>query len=157
MRWAVLSAYAMLAIAACDTAEPMLIQDRHIVGDAIPVPLTQIAGDPQRGLAVFLDRDGAHCLLCHAVEGLDAPFQGNLAPSLTGVGRRLTEGQIRLQVADARRVVPDTIMPSYYRIDGLNQVMAGHRGSPVLSAQQVEDLTAYLVTLRAPTMDDKHD
>lgn len=73
---------------------------------------------------------------------------GDLGPSLAGVGSRLSAGQIRLRIVDAMRLNPDTIMPSYYRVDGLNQVAEAWRGKPVLSAQQIEDAIAYLQTLR---------
>ena len=73
---------------------------------------------------------------------------GNLAPPLGGVGARLGEGQLRLRIVDSMRLNPQTIMPSYYRVDGLNRVAAVWRGKPVLTAQQVEDTVAYLLTLR---------
>ena len=73
---------------------------------------------------------------------------GNLAFPLSGVGARLSAGQLRLRIVDFMRLNRDTIMPSYYRIDGLNQVAAAVRGKPVLTAQQVEDTVAYLLTLR---------
>ena len=73
---------------------------------------------------------------------------GNLAPPLGGAGARLSEGQLRLRIVDSMRLNPQTIMPSYYRVDGLNQVAAALRGKPVLTAQQVEDVVAYLLTLR---------
>ena len=73
---------------------------------------------------------------------------GNLAAPLGGVGARLGEGQLRLQIVDSMRLNPQTIMPSYYRVDGLNRVAATFRGKPVLTAQQIEDVVAYLLTLR---------
>jgi sulfur-oxidizing protein SoxX len=73
---------------------------------------------------------------------------GNLASPLAGVGARFGEGRLRLQIVDSMRLNPQTIMPSYYRVDGLNQVAAALRGKPVLTAQQVEDVVAYLLTLR---------
>jgi sulfur-oxidizing protein SoxX len=73
---------------------------------------------------------------------------GNLASPLAGVGTRLSEGQLRLRIVDSARLNRDTIMPSYYRVDGLNQVAAAWRGKPILTAQQIEDAVAYLRTLR---------
>ncbi|MEM7767575.1 MAG: sulfur oxidation c-type cytochrome SoxX [Pseudomonadota bacterium] len=134
-------------LAGCAQADAPLVPDSAIVADTLPQPLTDTPGDPIRGLSVFLDQEKGHCVLCHAVQGLDAPFQGNLAPDLGRVADRLSPGQLRLQVADARRIVPGTIMPSYYRTDGLYRVASGYRQSPVLSAQEVEDVTAYLLTL----------
>lgn len=73
---------------------------------------------------------------------------GNLAQPLSGVGARLGAGQLRLRIVDASLLNRDTIMPAYYRVSGLNQVAAAYRGRPILSAQQVEDVVAYLLTLR---------
>ncbi|MEM8920546.1 MAG: sulfur oxidation c-type cytochrome SoxX [Pseudomonadota bacterium] len=102
----------------------------------------------QRGRGVFVDREGGHCLLCHSVSGLDAPFQGDLAPDLAGVGARLSLGQIRLQIVDAALINPDTIMPSYYRTHGFHQVGNSYAGAPALSSQDVEDLAAFLASLK---------
>ncbi|RIJ24573.1 sulfur oxidation c-type cytochrome SoxX [Henriciella barbarensis] len=116
----------------------------EITGDGIAAPLLGLQGDPERGKAVFAEREQGHCVLCHAVEGLDAEFQGNVGPALTGVGARLSDGQIRLRIADAQSLWPDTLMPSYYRAGGLNQVAPAYAGEPALTAQQIEDLVAYL-------------
>ena len=107
-----------------------------------------LSGDAARGLDVFVEREQGHCVLCHAVESLDTDFQGNVGPALTGIGSRLTPGQIRLRVADAQRIWPQTVMPSYYRTGGLNQVGRDYRNQPALSAQQIEDLVAYLSGLK---------
>lgn len=121
-----------------------------VSGDSIPAPLTAAAPDAGRGRAAFLDRDRGHCLLCHAVAELDEPFQGNIGPSLTGVGARLTAGQLRLRVVDASRLNPNTIMPPYFRTENLHDVQAEFRNKPVLTAQEVEDVIAYLGTLEMP-------
>lgn len=110
-------------------------------------PLEGRTGDAWRGEAVFAEREQGHCVLCHAVAGLDANFQGNVGPDLSDVGSRLTAAQIRLRVADAQRIWPQTVMPSYYRTGGLNQVGTSYAGEPALSAQQIEDLVAYLSAL----------
>ncbi len=120
----------------------------QIVGDAIPKPLTAEPGDPTRGRKLVVDRDAAGCVLCHAVPG--ESLSGNIAPTLAGAGSRLSPAQLRLRVVDSTRVVPNTPMPAYYRIDGLKQVAAAYRGKPVLSAQEVEDVVAYLATLEGP-------
>lgn len=119
----------------------------RVEGDAIPAPLTAAPGDAARGREVLLGRDG-NCLLCHAVPETGARFMGNLAPPLSGVGARLNAGQLRLRVVDSMRLNRETIMPSYYRIHGLQQVAADRRGKPILTALQVEDIVAYLLTLR---------
>jgi sulfur-oxidizing protein SoxX len=119
-----------------------------IVGDEIPSSLTGRPGDPARGRAVILDRQLGNCLLCHALPEPGERFQGNIGPDLAGVAERLTEGQIRLRVVDATRVNPDTAMPAYHRVEGLTRVAAEYRGRPVLTAEQVEDVVAFLRTLR---------
>jgi sulfur-oxidizing protein SoxX len=73
---------------------------------------------------------------------------GNVAPSLAGIARRLSAGQLRLRIVDGTRVHPDMAMPAYYRVDGLNEVAVSYRGRPLLTAQQVEDVIAYLETLK---------
>jgi sulfur-oxidizing protein SoxX len=119
----------------------------RVEGDAIRGPLTAEPGDAARGREVVLGRD-SNCLLCHVVPETGARAMGNLAPPLGGAGVRFGEGQLRLRIVDSMRLNPQTIMPSYYRVDGLNQVAAVLRGKPILTAQQVEDVVAYLLTLR---------
>jgi len=94
-----------------------------------------------------LDRTST-CILCHSGPLPETQFQGDLAPSLTGAGSRWSEGQLRLRLVDASRLNPATIMPSYYRIEGLARVGPAWRGKPILSAEQIEDLVAYLASLR---------
>ena len=115
-----------------------------IVGDAIPASLTGTPGDAARGEAVFTSREEGHCVLCHQIDGLDAEFQGNVGPALTGVGNRLTPRQIRYRIVDAQQIWPDTVMPSYYRTGQLRQVGREYEGKPALDAQQIEDLVAFL-------------
>ncbi len=120
----------------------------EVVGDAIPAALTSEPGDAARGRSIVVNRDAGACTLCHAVPG-ERAF-GNIAPTLAGVGAKLSSAQLRLRVADSTRVSPDTPMPAYYRTEGLKQVAAAYLGKPILSAQQVEDVVAYLVTLKEP-------
>jgi len=119
-----------------------------IVGDAIPASLTGASGDPERGRAIVVNRQVGLCLLCHTGPFPQERFQGTLAPNLEGAGARASEGQLRLRIVDASRLKPDTIMPPYYRIDGLNRVAPSFQGKPILTAEQIEDVVAYLVTLR---------
>jgi sulfur-oxidizing protein SoxX len=119
-----------------------------VVGDAIPSPLTGAPGDPARGRAIVADRQRGLCLLCHAGPFPEERFQGNLGPDLAGAESRWSEGQLRLRLVDGRRLNPDTIMPSYYRLDGLARVGPAWRGRPVLTAEEVEDVVAFLATLR---------
>lgn len=118
-----------------------------VVGDAIPASLTGAPGDAARGRAIVVNRQQGLCLLCHSGPFPEERQQGNLAPSLAGTGARWSEGQLRLRLVDARRLNPSTIMPPYHRVDGLVQVGAAWQGKPVLSAQQVEDVVAFLKTL----------
>ena len=120
----------------------------QIIGDAIPASLTGTNGDPARGRTIMLDRRLSACLLCHSGPFPEEKFQGNLAPDLSGVGWRWSPGQLRLRLVDASRLNPDTIMPPYYRVDGLTRVGDTWRGKPILSAQQIEDVLAFLTTLR---------
>jgi sulfur-oxidizing protein SoxX len=118
-----------------------------IVGDGIPAPLTGARGDPQRGRAIVVTRQNT-CLLCHSGPFPEERFQGNLSPDLKGTGARWNEGQLRLRLVDASRLNAETIMPSYYRVEGLSRVAQAFRGKPILSAEQIEDVVAYLATLR---------
>ena len=119
-----------------------------VAGDAIPASLTGQKGDPARGRAIVTDRRTGLCLLCHSGPFPEERFQGDLAPDLRGAGARWSEGQLRLRLVDPRRLNPDTVMPSYYRIDGLTRVAPEFRGRPVLTAAQIEDVVAFLATLR---------
>lgn len=119
-----------------------------VVGDAIPASLTGAPGDAARGRGIVLNRQVGLCLLCHSGPYPQEKFQGTLAPDLKGTGSRWSEGQLRLRMVDASRLYPDTIMPPYYRVDGLVRVAAAFAGRPILTAEQIEDVVAYLVTLR---------
>ena len=119
----------------------------RVEGDVIRDRLAAAPGDAARGKQVVASRD-SNCLLCHSVPDIGVRFMGNLGPPLAGVAMRFTESQLRLRIVDSMRLNPDTIMPSYYRMDGLRQVGEAWRGKPVLTAQQVEDTVAYLLTLR---------
>lgn len=116
--------------------------------DAIDKPLTDRPGDPARGRAIVVNRQAGLCLLCHSGPFPEERLMGDLAPSLEGAGRRLSEGQLRLRVVDSTRINPATIMPAYYRTTELNRVAAAYRGKPILDAQQVEDVVAFLRTLK---------
>lgn len=118
------------------------------VGDAIPRPLTGTPGDAARGRSIVANRQVGLCLLCHTGPFPDERFQGTLAPDLAGAGARWSEGQLRLRIVDSRRLAPDTIMPAYFRPANGLRVGTAFRDRTVLDAQQVEDVVAFLVTLR---------
>ena len=119
-----------------------------VTGDAIPQSLTGAPGDAERGLKIVTNRQVGLCLLCHSGPYPGERFQGTMAPDLSGAGSRWNEGQLRLRIVDASRVNPDTIMPPYYRVDGLNRVAPNFRGKTILTAEQIEDVVAYLKTLK---------
>ncbi len=115
---------------------------------ALPQSLTGAPGDAVRGRAIVSNRQLGLCLLCHTGPIPEERFQGNLAPDLAGAGKRWSVGQLRLRMVDARALNPQTIMPSYHRSDGLNRVAPVWAGATMLTAQQIEDVVAYLLTLR---------
>ncbi len=116
--------------------------------DSIPTSLTGAKGDPARGRVIVTNRQLGLCLLCHSGPFPEERFQGNLAPDLAGAGKRWSEGQLRLRIVDSSRITPTTIMPAYHRTDGLVRVAPAWRGKPVLNAEQIEDVVAFLTTLK---------
>lgn len=129
---------------------PALAQPRAgytIEGDAIAASLTGQPGDAAKGRAVVANRQVGLCLLCHAGPLPEERFQGNLAPTLEGVGARLSEGQLRLRLVNARALNPTSLMPAYFQTDGLTRVAPAVQGKPLLDAQQIEDVVAFLQTL----------
>ena len=116
--------------------------------DGITRSLTGAKGDPARGRAIVVNRQVGLCLLCHSGPFPEERFQGNLAPDLAGAGKRWSEGQLRLRIVDSSRINPASIMPAYHRTDGLTRVAPAFRGKPILTAEQIEDVVAYLTTLK---------
>jgi L-cysteine S-thiosulfotransferase len=132
---------------ACAIAFSFTVVGNALADDSITASLTGAKGDPSRGRAIVANRQVGLCLLCHSGPFPEERFQGDLAPDLRSAAR-LTEGEIRARIVDPRRVNPDTIMPAYYRTDGLTRVAPAFRGKTVLTAEQLEDVVAYLVTLK---------
>jgi L-cysteine S-thiosulfotransferase len=128
-------------------AEQPYLRHYEIVGDVIPESLTGSKGDPTAGRAIVLSRQST-CLLCHSGPFPEEKFQGNVGPDLAGAGSRWSEGQLRLRIVNSARLNPSTIMPPFYRVEGLTRVHPAWRGKPILSAEQIEDVVAFLVTLR---------
>ena len=147
MRWVlvsvVLTVATILPAKAQTGAEPYKIE-----GDAIPASLTGAPGIAERGRVIVGNRQKSLCVLCHAGLVADPHQQSNLAPSLKGVASRLGEAQLRLRIVDASRLNPETIMPSYLRTEGLVDVAPAYRGRSLLSPQDIEDVIAYLATLK---------
>jgi sulfur-oxidizing protein SoxX len=136
---------ALLLLGGCAVAQDVV--PFTVRGDGIDKPLAA-PGDPARGRAIVASRQQGLCLLCHAGPIPEERFQGNLAPDLAGAGSRYTEAQLRLRVVDARRANPASFMPAFHSNDNLSRVGAAWQGKPILGAQQVEDVVAWLATLR---------
>lgn len=119
-----------------------------VEGDAIATSLTGAPGDAARGRAIVANRQLGLCLLCHNGPFPEERFQGDLAPDLNGVGDRYTQGQLRLRIVDPSRINAQTIMPAYYKTEGLNRVLGAFAGKTILNAEQVEDVVAFLMSLR---------
>ena len=120
----------------------------QVVGDAIEAPLTDVAGDPERGRAVVAGRQVGTCVLCHAGPFPEERLPATIAPDLRGVADRLSAGQIRLRLVDPRLVNPETVMPAYFSQVGLVRVGRAWQGRTALTAQQIEDAVAFLMTLK---------
>jgi L-cysteine S-thiosulfotransferase len=138
---------------AISMAQPALAADSAIVpfevaGDTIPAPLAGLAGNAVRGRKLVLERETGNCLICHQVPVTGEPSQGDLGPTLAGVGGRLTVGQLRYRLVDQSRLNPATMMPPYYRADRLTRVAPRFRDRPVFTAQDIEDVVAWLATLQ---------
>jgi sulfur-oxidizing protein SoxX len=140
----------LVALALALAAGPAAAQqaDLKVIDDSIPRSLTGQPGNAARGRAIVANRSIGLCLLCHSGPIAEERFQGDLAPSLAGAGARWSEGQLRLRIVDGSRLNADTIMPAYYRTEGLQRVARNFEGKTILSAAQVEDVVAYLVTLK---------
>jgi sulfur-oxidizing protein SoxX len=138
MRWAWLGGLGLLLIAG---AAPAQVADYKIEGDGIPKSLTGKPGNAARGKALLAKRDAANCLSCHTIKDKDLQPGGTRAPALDGVGAALTPAQLRLSVVDMSSLKRDALMPSFHK-SGLTGA------APTLSAEQVEDLVAYLATVK---------
>ena len=120
----------------------------EIVDDfSIPEPLTTTPGDPERGREVAINRRLGNCLACHGMPIEEQPFHGEVGPPLNGVADRYDAGELRLRIVDSKVVNPETIMPAFHRAAGLHRVSAQFADNPILTAQEVEDVVAYLMTL----------
>jgi sulfur-oxidizing protein SoxX len=135
-----------LALSGIAHGDDELVRYRIIDG-TIPEPLIAQPGDPERGRRIVLDRDGGDCTICHAMPLPQREFHGTVGPPLDGIGRRATPGAIRLRLVDPKAFNAETIMPAYYKVAGLHRVLDRYRARPILTAQQLEDVIAYLLTL----------
>ena len=116
---------------------------------SIPKALTSEPGDPVRGREVAINRKQGNCLACHTLPIPEEQFHGEVGPDLSEVASAYSEGELRLRVVNSKVINPDTIMPAFYRTEGLHRVLKNFQGKSILDAQQVEDVVAYLMTLKA--------
>ena len=133
---------ASLLLALCGTAA---------TAQGLPEPLTDTPGNPEEGRTIVTTRERGLCILCHSGPFPNVQFMGNLAPDLAGVGARLTVPELRQQIVDSRISNPETIMPPYHSTSGLTRVGEPWKGTTILTAQEVEDVVAYLATLTEDT------
>lgn len=117
-------------------------------GTSIPKSLTGKPGDPAKGREVAINRRLGNCLACHTLPVPEQPFHGEIGPDLTAVANRMSEGELRLRVVNPKVVNEDSFMPAFFRHDGLHRVMKDFEGKTILTAEQVEDVVAYLLTLK---------
>lgn len=157
--------YPILALiaAAIAVAGPLSAQDRIAPGQVafgeageVAASLTGAAGDPDRGAEILADKGVGNCIACHQIGAMpDVPWQGEIGPMLDGAADRWSEDQLRGIVANAKMTFPGTIMPAFYKTDGFTRPGDAFTGEaakgpldPLLTAGQVEDVVAYLMTLR---------
>jgi sulfur-oxidizing protein SoxA len=131
-----------------DAQERESLLHYRIVNGTIPTPLTSQPGDPERGRAIILDRNRGDCVVCHVMPLPERQFHGTVGPPLDGIGVRSTAGALRLRLVDPKVFNPQTLMPAYYKVEGLEKVLTAYQEKPILTAQEIEDVLAYLLTLQ---------
>jgi sulfur-oxidizing protein SoxX len=129
-------------------SEPNLKPYTVVDGTSIPKSLTGKPGNPINGKKLLVHRKKGNCLTCHMAPIPEEQFHGDVAPDLTGVADRMTEGEIRLRIVNPKIVNPDTPMMAFYKTHGLNQVNKKFVGKPMLNENELEDIVAYLMTLK---------
>jgi len=135
--------------AATQMAESEMLVAYEVVDEAaIPQALTGQPGDPENGRALAIHRKKGNCLACHIMPIPEQSFHGEIGPDLNGVAARYDAAELRLRLVDPKALNPDTIMPSYYKNNGYHRVLKDFEGKTMLSAQEVEDIIAYLQTLK---------
>ncbi len=125
-----------------------LVKFEIVGGESIDKSLTGQPGDPVNGRKLAINRKLGNCLACHVMPVPEQPFHGDVGPDLSETGGNLSEGEIRLRIVNSKVLNPDTIMPAFYRNDGFERVMKKFQGKTMLNAQQVEDIVAYVMTLK---------
>ena len=127
---------------------PKLVKYTVVDDHSIPKSLTGKPGDAKKGRATAINRKKGNCLACHVLPIPEQAYHGQIGPDLNGVASRYKEGEIRLRVVNPKVVNADTIMPAFYKNDGLHRVLKKFKGKTVLSAAEVEDVVAYMMTLK---------
>lgn len=136
------------AVAAAAGAADMVSYEVDKTAFSIPESLTGKAGDAAKGRKLAMDRKKGNCLACHTLPIPEQPFHGRIAPPLMGIGARYDAGQLRLRVVNPKVLNPRSIMPAFYKNSGLHRVAKKFQGKTLLTAQEVEDVVAYLQTLK---------
>jgi sulfur-oxidizing protein SoxX len=119
-----------------------------VVDETIPVSLTGVPGDPVKGKKLAINRKKGNCLACHQMPIPEQQFHGEVGPNLSGVGNRLTEAELRLRMVNSKAINPDTLMPAFHKV-ALNRVLKKFKGKTILGAQEIEDIIAYLITIKS--------
>lgn len=140
---------AAILLAGTASAAEVAPQEVAFEDGAVSQSLTGVPGDAENGRKVFLNRKKGNCLACHANSDMeDQPFHGEIGPSLDGVADRMNEAELRGMLVNSKMVYDGTIMPAFYRADGFVRPLDKFKGKTILSAQEVEDVVAYLLTLK---------
>lgn len=154
-RMSCLAAALAVAVGSGAVAAEIAPGDVQFVDGAVPTPLTATPGDPVEGRKVLGSRSLGNCIACHAnTEMSDVAWHGEVGPPLDGAGSRWTEAELRGIVANAKIMFPESMMPSFYKVDGFIRPGDAYTGkpakeiTPLLTAQQIEDVVAYLATLK---------
>jgi sulfur-oxidizing protein SoxX len=135
-------------LVACLPASGQALVPYEIVDGGIPAALTDVPGNAGRGRQIVRDQSKATCLICHAMPIDEEPDHGQIGPPLDGVGSLYSAAELRLRLVDPKAINPETIMPSYYRTHGFTGVLERFRDQSIYSAQEIEDVVAYLLTLK---------
>lgn len=156
MRISVITAITAGVVASGAFAEDILPTEVRFSDGAVEQSLSGVAGDPVNGREIVGDKKQGNCVACHQVSDLaEVPFHGEIGPMLDGAGERWNEAELRGIVANAKIMFEESLMPSFYRVDGYVRPGNAYTGKaaddtfgPLLSAQQIEDVVAYLSTLK---------
>ena len=147
---AALAAGIGMATGAAAVAQESVELVKFMVDDesSIAQSLTGKPGDAVAGRQAAINRKQGNCLACHVMPIPEQPFHGEIGPDLAGIASRYSEGELRLRVVDSKIINPDSFMPAFYKNEGFHRVLKKFQGKSILTAEQVEDIVAYLLTLK---------